>query len=149
MSIVYVGVRAELPGSIIKKDYNNLLDEYNSSGDYRIFDIQVDGRITMERINNMLTARGADGNKKKQGMINFALMIPAESKESAERVVQIVNVLGNNKLIRERVLTFVDGSSALCDLPELCELRDAFTSLNDLVSGFVMGGWYYAPEVIF
>ena len=123
MSIVYIGVRAELPSRRVKSDPKDILEQYNSSGDSKILDLQVDGKITVERQDAMLIARGIDcPSAKKQGMTNFALVIPSESQAAAERIVQIVNVLGNNRLIRERVETFVDGKSALNNLPELYDL---------------------------
>lgn len=149
MSIVYIGVRAELPSRRVKGDPNDVLEQYNASGNSRILDLRVDGKITVERQGAMLIARGVDDPKNmKQGMTNFALMIPSESKEAAERIVQIVNVLGNNRLIRERVKTFVDGQSALNDLPELHDLVNAFVELDSYIRGFVIAGWYYAPEII-
>jgi len=82
-------------------------------------------------------------------MTNFALVIPSESETIAERIAQIINVLGNNRLIRERVKTFVDGQSNLNNLPELQDLNNAFTRLENYIHGFITAGWYYAPEIIY
>ena len=150
MSIVYIGFRAELPSRRVKSDLEDILKQYNSAGDSRILDFRIDGKITVERKDSMLIARGTDDPiNKKQGMTNFALVVPSESKTEAERVVQIINVLGNDRLIRERVKTFIDGESALNDLPELHGMIKAFKDLDHYIRGFVIAGWYYAPEVIF
>lgn len=147
MSIIYIGVRAELPGRIIKHNIKDVLKRYNAEGDSQILDLKIDGKITVEKQNAILIARGISGAKK--GMINFALVIPSESEMAAERIAQIINVLGNNRLIRERVKTFIDGQSNLNNLPELQKLNNAFTRLEKYISGFIIAGWYYAPEIIF
>jgi uncharacterized protein YydD (DUF2326 family) len=80
-------------------------------------------------------------------MTNFSVMAKAGNKKSdIERVVQIINVLGNDRLIRERVLTFVDGNSMLNHIPELEHLKVAFEDLEKLMPGFIKTAWYYAPE---
>jgi hypothetical protein len=147
MTKSYIGLRVEIVSRVIHSDLENIIEQYNSSDESRIFDPYTDGKITVERTKELLIARGEKNEaKRKQGpMVNFSLMIPLEQKEVG-RVVQIVNVLGNGRLIRERINTFMEGNSTLNYLPELCELQKAIKDLNKYMPGIIRGGWYYAPE---
>jgi len=150
MSNSYIGVRVEIVSRIVKSDLCKVVEQYNEQNEYQIFDLYTNGKITIERKDSMLIARGEVDKRKKQngGTINFSVMVPIDSNEVG-RIVQIVNVLGNGKLIRERINTFVEGDSALNKLPELCGLVKAFNIIDTHLPGFVRGGLYYAPEANF
>lgn len=147
--MLYVGVRIEISNRTLK--IRNLADKYNStSTTAKIFDIHENGRITVEKSKEMIIARGKQEDKVPTGMINFSVMLPIVSTNpELERIVKIVNVLGNDRLIREKVKTFVMGQSALNKMPEFAGLVPAFQSINKLIPGFIEVGWYYAPEVKF
>lgn len=154
MSDTYIGVRVELASRIVRGDLETLVEKYNSNNSSQVFDPHLDGKITVERTKELLIARGEKDNRKTKakakqgGNINFALMVPVKDTELV-RVVQIVNVLGNGRLIRERVKTFMDGQSALNNLPEMKALSNAFVDLDKYMPGLIKGGWYYAPEAKF
>jgi len=150
MSNSYIGVRVEVVGRIVKTDPCRMVEQYNKNNESQLFDLYTNGKITVERKDSMLIARGEEDKRKKHngGTVNFAVMIPIESNE-VNRIVQIINVLGNGRLIRERVNTFVNGNSTLNKLPELDGLVTAFTIVNTYIPGFIKGGWYYAPEANF
>jgi len=147
----YIGFRVEIVSRIVKKDTGLIVSTYNANGDSRIFDLFTDGKITVERDKSMLIARGAKEhrkNKRQGAAMNFSLMVPIGEKE-LPRIVEIVNVLGNGRLIRERVKTFIDRGSTLNNLPELSGMITAFQELETYIPGFINGGWYYAPEAKF
>jgi len=156
MTGTYIGVRVELTSRIIRGDPALIVEQYNAVGPGQIFDLHTEGKITVERRDDLLVARGEDDRRKYKskakikygGMTNFALMVPIDPAEVV-RIVQIVNVLGNGRLIRERVKTFADGGSTLNQLPEMRELATAIQDLNKYMPGIINGGWYYAPEARF
>ena len=95
-------------------------------------------------------AHGAKSDKGPTGLINFAVLSKMDVGSSEiERIIKIVNVLGNDRLIREKVSTFTTGHSALNNIPELAILNAAFADLDLLIHGFIKNAWYYAPEAIF
>jgi len=145
---LYLGVRVEIANRFAVKD---LADTFNADhDDTQIFDLHKDGKITVEKKDSMLIARGAKNDKpNNSGLVNFSLMAEVNKDEELRRVVQIVNVLGNDRLIRERVNVFVNGKSLLNAIPELDQLKNAFVSLESMMPGFIKAGWYYAPEAIF
>lgn len=151
MANTYIGVRVELASRIVRNP-SSIVEQYNQVGESRIFDLHTEGKITVERANDLLIARGEDDKRRNKpksgGMVNFALMVPVKEKEVV-RVVQIINVLGNGRLIRERIKTFTDGNSTLNQLPEMSGLVTAIQDLDSRIPGLIMGGWYYAPEAIF
>lgn len=143
----YLGVRVEVASRFVTVD--DLEEQYNKTHQStKILDMYHDGKITVEKKDAMLIARGAK-NEKKSGLINFSVMIKSKQKEEIKRIVQIVNVLGNDRIIRERVSLFIEGKSLLNAIPELAKLSEAFTEINVLIPGFVKAGWYYAPEAVF
>jgi len=150
MSNSYIGVRVEVVSRIVKTDLCRVVEQYNDNNESQLFDLYTNGKITVERKDSMLIARGEEDKRKKNngGTVNFAVMVPIEHKE-VNRIVQIINVLGNGRLIRERVNTFVNGNSTLNKLPELDGLITALNTVETYIPGFVRGGWYYAPEANF
>lgn len=150
MSDSYIGLRVEIVSRIVKVDLEKMIKQYNKKNKSQIFDPYINGKITIERQNSMIIARGEKDKRKKNngGTVNFSVMIPIDSND-VDRVVQIINVLGNGRLIRERVNTFVTGNSTLNKLPELDDLITALKAVDNYIPGFIKGGWYYAPEANF
>lgn len=146
---LYVGVRVEVATRIANisklKTYNR---KYKNT---RVFDITDNGRITVEKSKQMIIARGKKNEKGPSGLVNFSVMVRQNTDKPAdiERIVKIVNCLGNERLIRERVHTFVHQHSLLNSIPELKDILTAFNNIEMLMPGFVEAGWYYAPEAIF
>ena len=142
----YIGFRVEIAGRFITKQ--NLVKKYNSSHKKtQIFDLHKNGKITVEKDGNMLIAHGEKSDKDSTGMVNFSVMAKnGDQRNEIERIIQIINVLGNDRLIRERVNTFVSGHSVLNAIPELAELKNAFIELDSIIPGFIRAAWYYAPE---
>ncbi len=146
---LYVGVRIEISNRTLK--IKDLADTYNNTNSMaKIFDVHDNGRIAVEKSKDMLIARGKQEDRVHTGLINFSLMLPIETTEKEiERIVKIVNVLGNDRLIRERVKTFVLGQSALNKMPEFAGLTNVFKNMNSFIPNFTAIAWYYAPEVKF
>ena len=79
--------------------------------------------------------------------MNFSVMIKIK-KDEMIRLAQIINVLGNDKLIRERVSVFVNDNSMLNAIVELSELKNAFFDIDKMLPSFIKNAWYYAPEIV-
>ena len=148
--MLYIGFRIEVASRILPNDITNIVKIYNKSAN-KILDLHQNGKITADKSNDIIIARGkSDKNKSKNGtMINFSIVNSISSKEELIRVVQIINVLGNGRLIRERIQTFIDRESLLNQIPELNNLYDALKYAEKLMPGLIKNGWYYAPEAYF
>lgn len=142
----YIGIRIEVSNRISKA--KNLITEFNDKTKYKIFDFNTNGKITINKQqNDIITVCGKQENKN-TGMINFALLQPLNVEyDEIKRIVKIINVLGNGKLLKEKVKTFVIEKSVLNKLPEFCELNEAFHCIESIVPGFIENAWYYAPEI--
>ena len=149
MSPIYIGVRIEISNRTQKiKSLPSLYN--NTNGHAQIYDVCENGRVYVEKSKDMIMARGKKEDRVNTGLTNFAIMIPsAENVVEVERIVKIINVLGNDRLIREKVKTFVTGQSALNKIPELQDLILALNNINKIIKGFTEVAWYYAPEVKF
>ena len=145
---VYLGIRIEMSNRFLIA--KNFISRYNKAHKKtRLFDLHRDGKITVEKKNSMIMARGIKNDRPYGGLINFSIMTEVRRVKEAERIVKIVNVLGNDRLIRERVSLFVQKQSMLNAIPELTEIRNALIDIDNEIPGFVKSGWYYAPEARF
>ena len=118
---MYLGVRAEITDEMLVK---NLRTVFNFNHEVvKIFDVCEGGKIAVKRDKIILTARGIKNGKHSTGLTNFSIMLKCKK---FQRCAQIINILGNDRLIREKVSTFVDGKSLLNSMPELETLREAF-----------------------
>jgi hypothetical protein len=146
--LFYLGMRVEIANRFMVKD---LEKKYNSiHKDTKIFDLCKNGRITVEKKSAMLMAKGIKNDKlSTSGLTNFSVMRKISKDEEARRIVQIINVLGNDRLIRERISLFINCKSLLNAIPELDILRTAFLNIESVMPGFIKTGWYYAPEALF
>jgi hypothetical protein len=146
MSSIFVGVRIEISNRSNKiKDINTrYFDTYKTNS---ITDYHENGKVTIERKDGMLIAHGKEEDKFNTGLINFSVMNELEGEqEELQRLIKIVNVLGNDRLIKEKVSVFVEGKSMLNNIKEFGGLVQLFKNINKLAPGFIDGAWYYAPE---
>lgn len=153
MTNSYIGFRIEIASRSVPSNMDKIVRTYNAAGHSSIImDLKTNGKIAVNKASGMIMACG-DIDKRKftksSAMINFALMIAAPETKELERLIQIINVLGDGRLIRERVKTFVDGKSILNKLPELKTMEVELKRVEHYVPGFTINGWYYAPEAIF
>ena len=143
----YIGFRVEMNGKTIKN--SKFFKKYNSNHkNIKLYDLKDRAKVTIQKIGVMITA-SSEKCDFDTGTINFGVLIKVGTrKRDIERLVKIINVLGNDRLIRERVATFVGGESMLNNIPELNELKDIFVEIDDAMPGFVRTAWYYAPEYV-
>jgi len=148
--MVFIGFRVEIISRSLKKqDLRVIARKYNkTSQDTKISNIRTNNQIIADYFNGMLVV-GTQENKKYDDILNFALMIPIKKKTEAKRIVQIINVLGNDRIIKEKISVFTEKQSMLNDLPELDGLIDGLLKLDDHLPNITRLGYYYAPEVMF
>lgn len=147
----YIGFRIEIASRMVPEDIDKRVKKFNRSSQSKIFGLQTNGKIGVSKSAGMVIACGNPEKRKlarHSALINFAIMIPIKEQDEIERLIQIINVLGNGRLIRERIKTFIDGGSVLSQLPELQLLVVAFERVEKYIPGLIRGGWYYAPEAI-
>lgn len=152
MSDFYIGFRIEIASRLLPSCSDKMIEQHNAGGNTQIVGLQHNGRITVSKEGGLVTASGAEDKRKipsKIGaLVNFGVVLPMDKRDDLVRVVEIINVLGNGRLIRERVDTFAHGQSMLNQIPELTALRQAMHDLETHMPGFLNSGWYYAPEAI-
>ena len=143
----YIGFRIEVANKYIVK---NFVSRVNSSKNkkIRLVELRKDGKITIEKKDNMLIVHGVKADVK-TGLTNFSLLAYIEGGNETDRIVKIINVLGNDRLIREKVSLFVHGKSILNDIPELSLLKTTLLKIERMSPGFILNSWYYAPEAMF
>ena len=68
---LYIGFRVEVANRFLTS--RNLVKKYNTKHKQtQIFDLHKDGKITVEKENGMLIARGATPDKGSTGLVNFS-----------------------------------------------------------------------------
>lgn len=147
MNNLFVGFRIEMSGKFLAR---NFVKRYNNKyDDTKIIDICNEGKIIVKKREKMLLVSGKKVKKGFTGLINFSLMVPVETEADLDRIIQIVNVLGNDRLIKERVSLFVAGKSKLNYLPQLNPIKQAFIRIENMMPGFIRSAWYYVPEAVY
>ncbi|MFA5023346.1 MAG: hypothetical protein WC523_00115 [Patescibacteria group bacterium] len=143
----YLGFRIEISNNILTRNWTRKFSSKHCLA--HIDDMHKEGKITIERLGNMLIAHGQKADYK-TGLSNFSLTYETSSdNEELFRIVQIMNVLGNDRLIKEKVNSFINGKSLLCALPQLDPIKTAIVKIDQIIPGFIRCGWYYAPEALF
>jgi hypothetical protein len=145
--MAYLGFRMEIITNLLAR---NLTKRFNTKFlDAQIGDLNREGKIVIEKREALLIAHGQKSSNK-SGVANFSLLCEVvDGNEELTRLIQIMNVLGNDRLIKERISYFVSGKSMLNALPQLAPIKNAILKLDVMMPGFVKYGWYYAPEAIF
>lgn len=148
--MVYIGFRVETISRIISGSIDKISEDYNARYDFKIINPISHAKIIAKKAEPVVLARGEKEKKDRpDAATNFSLVVPIKKESEAERVAKIINVLGNGKLVRERINLFCDRKSTLNNIPELCLLVDAFKALDTYIPGIIRGGWYYAPEIVY
>jgi hypothetical protein len=141
----FVGVRIELPtkllnnkdlGKLYKKDHKQKLT----------FDVTCEQKIVPRRIDDLILAR--PGNEKQANWSSFPLFASFDNLDAALRIIRILNVLGDDKLIRESVKSFMEDHSTLSNLTELTSLKTIFGNLNTIIPHFTELAWFSAPDAL-
>ena len=111
-----IGVRIELPTKYL--DGVDVFKLYRKTYNARVLYGRVDDKCVVGcRYCDLLLARAGDEFK---GVTSFSILLTCQyTREAVDRLVRIMNVLGDGKLIRERVSVFVSGKSVLNLMPDL------------------------------
>lgn len=146
--MAFIGFRIEVAKKFNKRDLDKLMRSYNEkSGLARIMDFNINSKIFPEEKSDLIYV-GTQDSKKNDGFSNFSIMLKVPRKKEVIRLTKIINVLGNDRVIRERISVFTKKQSMLNDLKELNDLIPSLKLLNDFVPGILNNGYYYAPEII-
>lgn len=140
-------IKIEVPHEIlIKRNLKDIKILFNSDVQRaKMLHLKYNGKIIAERFGNLIMANGID-IKTNTGWANFSASLRKKiTYKELERLISIVNVLGNDKIIKEKISTFLANKSQLCLLPELIDYYDSFTYLNKLLPGFASNSFYYMP----
>jgi hypothetical protein len=138
-----IGVRIEIPTKYVckfdlEREYKKrfkLIEEFN---------LCLDTGIVPEVKNGIILAK-AKGCEPKTS--TFSVMVGI-GKQNAIRVVQILNVLGDNRVLREKLSVYMSNKSVLNQIPELAGLQQVFENLSKMVPGLVDNAWVHAPEAV-
>ena len=142
-----IGFVIEVPNSIIdRRDFNRLKNNYNKrKNPVRILDFNYSGKIELVDRDDKKDYCDIIGKKLGDGKIcNFAVTIEVD-EETAKRVAALVNVLGNDRIIRERIPVFCNKTSMIAHIEEFEEFFKLFDYLSKNISGFKNRATYYCP----
>jgi uncharacterized FAD-dependent dehydrogenase len=107
---IKIGVRVEVPTFRIR----DMLAEKGGIKDGYSDDTRMNSFVGEWEESNMLSAFGYNLPKKKSSRTNFMVGIePDETIFNIIREIQIVNVLANDKIKRERIIDYMQGKSIL------------------------------------
>lgn len=151
MTTKRIGFRIELPS----KYYNSILlaeSKFNKiSKNVKITDVCNNGYTFCEKLDDMVIVCKKTHNElgySPSGFVCFSLLAETkDNKKNIERVIKIINVLGNDKIIKEKTTSFMSNASLLCHIPEIVSLKDSILEINKLIPNFIKISYYYSPDV--
>ena len=138
-----VGIRLEVPNKFLHN--KDIFRVYKDKGWY-LYDICIGGKVVSKRVNDLLLAKN-DGSSNNSNISNFSVLISlGEDLEKVERIIKIMNILGDDKIFKEKAKTFVSGKSILNSIPELCGLKQALLFLSQEFPKIIENAWLNAPD---
>jgi len=146
--MAYLGFRIEISKNLLAR---NLMKRVNNKQwGAQIFELFRDGKISIEKKNGMLIAHGLKADNK-TNMANFSLLSEIkDGEEELNRLIQIMNVLGNDRLIKEKLSSLISGKSLLGALPQLEPVKNTIVKIDEtMMPGLIRSGYFYAPEALF
>lgn len=139
------GIRVEISNKVPK--IKSILQNY-SSPKIEISDINDNARIITNKTEDLLFVKSKQETKYQTGLINFHLTTKLEmTEEELKRLIKIINVLGNGRIIKDKVKNLQSGVSIFNKLSEFKEFPEAISDLEKQIPRFSLIAWYYAPEV--
>lgn len=138
-----IGFKIEIEKNIKKSDFNKIKKAYGESGLIQAADFEKGMRVVPKQVKDMIIVDTAPN--KYDDITLFSILAPIKKKYELKRLVKIINVLGNDRVIKERISTFTRKQSMLNNLPELECLLDAMLRLDNFIPGIVNLGYYYSP----
>jgi len=142
----YIGIRIELPKRLLIKNLARIYNKcYNEES--KIFEVCYDNsKVIANRIkDDMILTKSVLDVKSNNASFSILLNLNSDFK-NAERIVKIINVLGDNKIIKEKVKNFIDKKSVLNLIPELEKIYEIFQNINKLMPRFIDCAWMNAPD---
>lgn len=138
-----IGVRIELPAKYVGA--KDLVKLYRNAYKTKVvFDSSCGTKVQPQVHRGLVLARAGDQGP---GIAHFSVLLSLGTDlNEVERLAQIINVLGDGKLIRERADVFRSGKSVLNLLPELSGLKSVLEQLATLIPHFFDTAWLNAPE---
>jgi hypothetical protein len=138
-----VGLRIELPSRLVKEDLD--VEYRKKFGTSDVYGVCCHSKIITESVKEVFLARGCKDESLNTS--SFAVLVDLNADlNNALRVVKIINILGDDKIMRERVKDFVDRKSQLCLIPELQGLFQVLQNLTKLIPRFLELAWFSAPD---
>jgi hypothetical protein len=148
--MISIGFRVEIIKNMTKRDFKKIMKSYNNGPQIaKILDFKMNSYVAPDKVKDMIIVKSCENKRCEGGVVNFSIMLPVKRKSNVERLVRIINILGNNRLIKEKISLFVKKRSMLNDLPELNDLINGLARIEEFFPNILKVGYYYAPEARF
>lgn len=136
---VKVGVRVEIPTFRLNENIKNISS---------VEDIRINSFVGEWEELNLISAFGYELNKK-SGKTNFRVAFQSKEIFNVIRNIQIINVLANDRLKKERINDFMEGKSILKYIGDFNKLYKTFEEINKNLPFFTNYAIMYVPEIKF
>jgi uncharacterized FAD-dependent dehydrogenase len=145
---VKIGVRVEVPTFRINEMLADRGDVKMQDGYTSADDARINSFVGEWEESNILSAFGHNLPEKRSGRTNFMVGVEPDKKlADVIREVQIVNVLANDRIKRERIEDYMQGRSVLKHIHVFDLLHQAFSDLEKCLPSFISYATMYIPEV--
>ncbi len=148
--IAKFGIRIEIPATYMK-DFN----QSNCTLQHNLVEIgplsNVGTVVPEDHIDLAITAFRSNENRWISDKVSFNVMaekyFPDNGYQQAERLGKLAFILGNDRVMKERLTTLMNKKSKLSDLKEYNWLIQELEEMNEVMPELLNKGSFYAPTI--
>ena len=146
------GVRIELNSNIMK-DFNRSGCTLTKSNDIEIGPLGWYGSMIPEdHLDHAISAFRSNEGRWKTDKVSFNLIgnrpFPNTGFEQTDRIAKLTFLLSNDRIIKERVSSIMNGRSKISILPEYDWIKDAIANFSKIIPEIATKAYYYIPTIM-
>lgn len=150
--IARFGVRIEMTSANMK-DFNKSNCSLNKGTDIEIGPISWYGTVIPEdHIDTAISAFRSNEHRWETDKVSFSLignrLFPGKGFEQTDRLAKLTFVITNDRVVKERVSSILNGKSKISVIPEYAWLKGAIEELCVAIPEIKTNAYYHAPTII-
>jgi Pyridine nucleotide-disulphide oxidoreductase len=145
------GIRIETNSSIMK-DFNRSNCTITKGNDLEIGPLSWYGTVIPEdHLDMAISAFRSNENRWKSDKVSFSLIgsrpFPAAGFEQTDRIGKLTFVLSNDRIIKERVSSILQGKSKISIIPEYDWLKDVIIDFANIIPEVATKAYFHVPTI--
>lgn len=145
------GIRVEA-STCLMKDFNKSTCTIKKGNDIEIGPLSWYGTVIPEdHLDVAISSFRSNENRWKTDKVSFSLIgnIPFENAgfEQTDRLSKLTFLLANDRIIREKITTFMNNKSKISIIPEYEWLKNTLNELSNVMPEVISKGYFHVPTI--